>query len=163
MITLHFRWLLKQFTARLALMEQYQRDTYGLRCHTPPWSLTRASIPLDPPRSNSRKESNTGPQKHFASWEVCDALRSHNRPNVTDIISPPIGSPALAYQIERDRWEGRFTTFDIDHHGRYLLLPHGPSKFRSTVVELFICSEDQRMTETTIVTFQKVRKSYLQS
>lgn len=73
--------------------------------------------------------------KHFTSRQVKDALRTRNSPDVTNILSVHIGSHALVYRIQKDRWDGPFTILNIDRDGIYLLLPHGPSKFRSTLVK----------------------------
>lgn len=55
-----------------------------------------------------------------------------------NILSAPIGAHTLVYRIEQDCWEGPCSILDIDWEDVYLLLPHGPSKIRSTVVKPFV-------------------------
>lgn len=96
MMTLHFRWPLKQFSTQLAPMVSVQH----LRSAVPYHSLVSDAIshpPLDSPKSNSRKENNAGSHKSFSSWQVWDGLRTSNGPNVTEILPSLIESHALVY------------------------------------------------------------------
>lgn len=110
--------------------------------------LTRHRLTRHRPTLSTHKQAigvkmatNELPER-FASRKVRNEIQTKNGLNVADIWSGPIGSDALVYRIERDRWEEPFTILDIEGNEVHLLHPHGPSKFRFTVVKPYIAPMD---------------------
>lgn len=80
-------------------------------------------------RAFAVKKATNSLTKCFARRQVHDALQTQNGPNDKGILSAPIGSHALVYRTQKDRWEGPFTMLDTERDDIFLLFHHGPPKF----------------------------------
>ncbi|POS82147.1 hypothetical protein EPUL_006114 [Erysiphe pulchra] len=73
-----------------------------------------------------------------AKRSVKNALITRNGPNTLPIMNAPINSEVLVWR-ENKRWNGPYLLIatDVDHQECVVQLPHGPTRFRSTVVKPF--------------------------
>lgn len=76
--------------------------------------------------------------KQFARTQVRAAVNTRNGPDTTDINNSPIGSHVLVYRPEIDKWNGPFALLDMQGEACTILLPSGPTQFRSTVVKRYL-------------------------
>lgn len=115
-------------------------------------AFPRLGLPIDAPSPSTFKRvvalrnATTKLQKLFASRQVRDALKSRNRPDITDIHMIPIGFPVLVYCPEKDQWEGSFSLLEIKDEDVIVLTPKGATKFQSTVVKPYLLSTDLETT-----------------
>lgn len=132
-------------------------DSVGLEGLVPTFlvfgALPRLELPTDKAKPSIfqravalRKETEEM-KKNFVSRQVKAAVHERNGPDVTDIHTTPIGSPVLVYRPEKDLWEGPFSVLDISGEDVKVLLPHGTSNFRSTVVKPYHFQGDSDNTD----------------
>lgn len=109
-------------------------------------ALPRLGLPNDAPtpstfkRAVALKHATNEVTKYFAKRQVKDALRTRNGPDTSDVHKAPIGSHVLVYRPKKDRWEGPYALLGIDGETCSVLLPTGPTPFRSTVVKRHVTS-----------------------
>lgn len=119
-------------------------------------ALPRLGLPSDPPtpstfkRAIALRKATATMSKHFSSRQVKDALKTRNGPDVTDIHKTPIGAPVLVYRPKTDKWEGPYSILEINGEDIIVLLPKGPTKFRSTVVKPYLTPSHEKNPTPTI-------------
>ena len=107
-------------------------------------ALPRLGLPTDKPtpstyqRAIAPRKATTAMSQNVASRQVCDAMNARNGLVVTDIHKTPIGAHVLVYRPYKDKWEGPNSLLDVSGEDVTVLLPSGPTKFRSTVVKPFL-------------------------
>ena len=107
-------------------------------------ALPRLGLPTDKPtpstyqRAIALRKATTAMSRHFASRQVRYAMNARNGPVVTDIHNTPIGAHVLVYRPYKDKLEGPQSLLDVSSEDVTVLLPSGPTKFRSTVVKPFL-------------------------
>ena len=118
-------------------------------------ALPRLGLPTDKPstgilqRAIAVRKATASLSNHFSRQQVNAAIRTRNGPNVLDIHKWPIGGHVLVYRIHRARWEGPFTLLSRDKENCTILLPNGPSTFRSTTVKPYHAAPTEQEDSTT--------------
>ena len=110
-------------------------------------ALPKLGLPTDLPaqatykRAAAVRKATEELSRSNAKAVVSQALRTRNGPDVSQHVLRP-GMQALLWRrnarIPGGRWEGPFTIASIEDETCTLLLPSGPTAFRSTVVRPFI-------------------------
>src|SRR5580692_13095646 len=82
-----------------------------------------------------------------AQKQVNNALNQRNGPSVTPIHDTPLNAPVLVWREgntgRSGKWTGPFKLLGIDGETCRVLLPNGPTDFRSTVVRPYHIPEAQ--------------------
>lgn len=116
-------------------------------------ALPRLGLPTDPhtaltfKRAVALQNATAALSKSFASRQVRDALKTKNGSDVTDIHKTTIGSPILVCRPDKDRWEGLYYRLEINDEDVIVLLPKGPTRFRSTVVKSFLTLSSEKSSD----------------
>ena len=76
-------------------------------------------------------------QRLRAARQVNDALGMRNGPDVLQTLMLPVQSQVRVWR-ETHGWTGPFTLLAVDGHDCTIQMPHGPTRFRSTVVRPYL-------------------------
>ena len=69
-----------------------------------------------------------------AQRQIRDALGMRNGPDVTAVLRLSPDDEVLVWR-EKDRWTGPFKVITVNNHNVTVMMPNGPTNFRSTVVK----------------------------
>ena len=102
---------------------------------------------LDPPtatitqRAVAIKAAMKELQKLQASRQVADALRQRNGPRTGKLHSLALNSDVLVWR-ETGQWTGPYKLIGIKGESCQVLMPHGPTTFRTTAVKPYLRKDD---------------------
>lgn len=106
-------------------------------------------IDLNPPTPSIQKRAKAihsateEVRKLLAIRQIRDALATRNGPNTLPTLSLPLNSPVRVWR-ENKGWQGPYRLLGTDGETCTVKLPHGPVKFRATVVKPYL-KEDKEL------------------
>jgi hypothetical protein len=101
---------------------------------------------MDPPspsvvkRAEAIRAATKEVRRLYAERQVNDALAMRNGPNTTTTLSLPLQSDIRVWR-EKGGWKGPYKLLAVDGETCTVDMPHGPTKFRSTVVKPYYREE----------------------
>jgi hypothetical protein len=102
---------------------------------------------MDPPspsivkRAEAIRAATKEVRRLHAKRQVSDALAMRNGPNTMATLDLPLQSDVRVWR-ENGGWDGPYKLLSIDGETCTIDMPHGPTKFRSTVVKPYYTEED---------------------